>query len=79
MSEKYETATTVVSYSGPGLGTIVFIVFLILKLTGAANIPWFWVFFPLWIMPAVIFGLFLLAAIISGIILLFITIFGDHD
>lgn len=79
MSEKYGSATTVVSYSGPGLGTIVFIVFLILKLTGAANIPWFWVFFPLWIIPAVLISLVLLAAIISGFILLFITIFGDHD
>jgi hypothetical protein len=41
--------------SSIGIGTIIFIVLLILKLTGAVpGLTWFWVFFPLWIGPAVI-------------------------
>lgn len=56
------------SGSSIGIGTIVFIVLLILKLTGAApGLTWFWVFFPLWIVPAVVLVLF-------GILML-ITIF----
>lgn len=50
-----------------GIGTIVFIVLLVLKLTGAApGLTWFWVFFPLWIVPAVVlvlFGILVLIAI----------------
>jgi hypothetical protein len=50
-----------VVYRGCGLGTMVFIVFLVLKLllsggviTGDfAWLTWFWVFFPLWIGPAI--------------------------
>lgn len=54
--------------SSIGIGTIVFIVLLILKLTGAApGLTWFWVFFSLWIVPAVVLVLF-------GILML-ITIF----
>lgn len=53
--------------SSIGIGTIVFIVLLILKLTGAApGLTWFWVFFPLWIVPAVVlvlFGILMLIAI----------------
>ena len=56
--------------SSIGLGTIgaiVFIVLLILKLTGAApGLTWFWVFFPLWIVPAVVLaflGILILIAI----------------
>lgn len=41
------------------IGIIVFIVLLILKLTGAApGLTWFWVFFPLWIGAAVVLVLF---------------------
>lgn len=54
--------------SSIGIGTIVFIVLLVLKLTGAVpGLTWFWVFFPLWIVPAVVLVLF-------GILML-ITIF----
>lgn len=31
------------------LGTILFIVFLVLKLTGNINWSWWWVFSPIWI------------------------------
>ena len=50
--------------SSIGIGTIVFIVLLILKLTGAApGLTWFWVFFPLWIGPAVVLVILILIAI----------------
>lgn len=47
-----------------GLGTILFIVFLILKLTGVISWAWIWVFMPL-IVPV---ALFLLLLLIAGII-----------
>lgn len=56
--------------SSIGIGTIVFIVLLILKLTGVApGLTWFWVFFPLWIVPAV-------AVCLLGIIMLITMIFS---
>lgn len=56
--------------SSIGIGTIVFIVLLILKLTGAApGLTWFWVFFPLWIVPVA-------AICLIAIIVLIATIFG---
>lgn len=54
-----------VVYVGPGLGTITFIVFLILKLIGVVTFSWFWVFFPLWIAPATILGIIILVWLIS--------------
>lgn len=35
--------------NGLGLGTVLFIVFLILKLTGNIDWSWWWVTSPLWI------------------------------
>jgi hypothetical protein len=50
------------------------LILLILKLSGAVQISWFWVFFPLWIVPAIMLGIFalvvacgLLALLVSGI------------
>ncbi len=34
---------------GIGLGTVIFVVFLILKLTGLINWSWWWVTAPIWI------------------------------
>ena len=59
--------TTTVS-GGIGLGTILFIIFLVLKLTGHITWSWFWVIFPLWIGPAVIIGILIIVLIICGII-----------
>lgn len=39
------------------LSTVLFIVFLVLKLTGYISWSWWWVIAPLWIGPAVIFGI----------------------
>lgn len=47
--------------SGMGIGMVLFIVFLILKLTGTINWSWWWVTSPLWIPLA-------LGGIIIGII-----------
>lgn len=56
--------------SSIGIGTIVFIVLLVLKLTGAApGLTWFWVFFPLWIVPVA-------AICLIAIVMLITTIFG---
>ena len=50
------------SSNGLGLGTVVFIVFLVLKLTGYITWGWFWVIAPLWMIP--------LAQITLGFVLL---------
>lgn len=47
--------------NGIGIGMILFIVFLILKLTGTIDWSWWWVISPLWI-P------FAAAAVILGIV-----------
>lgn len=52
---------------GLGLGEVLFIVFLILKLTGVINWSWWWVTAPLWIS----FGLTLIVIIIVSIIMAF--------
>jgi hypothetical protein len=48
------------SSNGVGLGTVLFLIFLILKLTNTIDWSWWWVTSPLWI-PAgillIIFGL----------------------
>ena len=41
--------TNKASSSGLGLGSVLFIVFLILKLTGNINWSWWWVTSPLWV------------------------------
>lgn len=54
--------------SGIGLGGVIFIVFLILKLAGigqVANWSWWWVTSPLWIPAAIVLGLTLLIVIIK--------------
>ena len=46
--------------SGIGLGGVVFIVFLVLKLAGigqVANWSWWWVTSPLWIPIVLVFGI----------------------
>ena len=45
--------------TGIGLDTILFVVFLILKLTGYIDWSWWWVLAPFWI-EAIIFVLFII-------------------
>lgn len=56
------------SSSGIGLGTILFVVFLVLKLTGNINWSWWWVTAPLWI-----------PVILVGVVLLLISLFAIID
>jgi len=54
--------------SGLGIGTILFLIFLTLKLGGwgiVATWSWWWVFFPLWIPIAIILLIIIFAGIIS--------------
>ena len=56
------------SINGIGLGTVLFLIFLILKLTNTITWSWWWVTSPLWI-PVLIGIIFLLFAIIVEVIL----------
>ena len=47
----------------PGIGFIVWLVLLILKLCKVINIGWFWVWFPLWL-PIAISLVILIVAIL---------------
>ena len=49
------------------LGTILFIIFLILKLTDNIDWSWWWVTSPIWIPVAVLLAALLLALIIKSI------------
>ena len=53
------------SGGGIGLGGILFIVFLVLKLTHTVDWRWIWVFSPLWIPVGLVLFIILLVAIIS--------------
>ena len=55
--------------TGISLGTVLFIVFLILKLCGTITWSWWWVTAPLWIPAGIAIVLILLIAIISPTIL----------
>ena len=57
--------------SGIGLGSALFIIFLILKLNGLIDWSWVWVTAPLWIPIGLIFAI-LIAGILFGITLLVI-------
>lgn len=61
------------SNSGTGLSitSVLFIVFLVLKLTGNIDWSWWWVTSPLWIPIALIFGIVFLAILIVIISLIF--------
>ena len=52
---------------GIGLDIILFIVFLILKLTGEIDWSWWWVTSPLWIPVGIVFVIFIIAAFVLGI------------
>lgn len=53
--------------SGIGLDVILFVVFLILKLTGDIDWSWWWVTSPLWIPIAIGIVFIILGIIILGI------------
>ena len=53
--------------TGIGLDTILFVVFLILKLTGYIDWSWWWVTAPLWIPVAIGLVVIVIYVIILGI------------
>lgn len=57
--------------NGIGLGGVLFVVFLVLKLLGYINWSWWWVTAPLWI-PFALILLFLLIGLIIALIGAFI-------
>jgi len=60
-----------------GLGTIVFLIFLVMKLGEIGQVAewsWFWVTAPLWIPIAFLLGLGVTATLISLILLFFSNI-----
>ena len=56
---------------GMGLGTILFLIFLVLKLTNYIDWSWWWVTSPLWIPLVAVLGIAVIALILAGIIKLF--------
>jgi hypothetical protein len=50
------------SSSGLGIGTILFLIFMVLKLTNYIDWSWWWITAPLWI-PIIILGVVVLIAI----------------
>lgn len=56
---------------GPGLGGCLFLVFLVLKLTGYIDWSWWWVTAPLWGGIALVLGIWLIFMIIMVIAALF--------
>ena len=60
---------------GVGLPTILFVVFLVLKLTGNIDWSWWWVTSPLWIPVAFAVTILVLAIIIAAIV----GMFGGKD
>ena len=59
-----------VSSSGIGIGGAVFIVFLVLKLTGHITWSWWWVTSPLWIPVGIALAIIAVILIIAVIIAL---------
>lgn len=61
-----DTASTTTN-SGLSFGTVLFIVFLVLKLTGVIAWSWWWVTAPLWIPFAIVAGVLLVGVLIWGV------------
>lgn len=58
------------SSGGAGTVTLLWVIFLILKLTNVIDWKWLWVFSPIWISASAAVGLGLLFFIVIGLILL---------
>jgi hypothetical protein len=73
------TRTVTVKANGIGLMGFIFLVFLVLKLTGVgsvANWSWWWVTSPLWLPTAIYWGFVVGLAVIALLIGVFVAIFG---
>lgn len=59
---------------GIGLGTLIFLVFLTLKLAGigeVANWSWWWVTSPLWLPAVIVIGFFLFVLLLKALFSIF--------
>jgi len=65
------------SSSGVGLTGVLFVVFLVLKLTGNIDWSWWWVTSPLWIPVAIALSIFVIVFFV--VILLLIFGFSPED
>lgn len=59
------------NYGGIGLAGILFVVFLVLKLTGHIDWSWWWVTSPLWLLVTIIIAVLLLIVGIGELIKFF--------
>lgn len=59
------------SSTGLSITSVLFIVFLVLKLTGNIDWSWWWVTSPLWIPIALVLGIVFLAVMIVIVALIF--------
>jgi hypothetical protein len=59
------------SSSGIGLTGVLFVVFLVLKLTGNIDWSWWWVTSPLWIPIALLGSIFIVVVFIIILLLIF--------
>lgn len=59
------------SSSGIGLAGILFIVFLVLKLTGNIDWSWWWVTSPLWIPLGLAFSIFIVVLLVVILLMIF--------
>jgi hypothetical protein len=53
------------SSSGVGLGTVLFLIFLVLKLVGVITWSWWWVTSPLWIPVALILMFIIIGVLVT--------------
>jgi len=60
--------------STSGLGTVLFLIFLVLKLTGNIDWSWWWVTAPLWIGLAIIIIVGLSAILVLGVAKAFLSL-----
>jgi hypothetical protein len=59
------------SSSGIGLTGVLFVVFLVLKLTGNIDWSWWWVTSPLWIPVAILLSIMFIAIIVFILLVIF--------
>lgn len=65
MGERTPKGEIVNKSNGIGIGTLLFCIFLVLKLTKTIDWSWWWVTAPLWIPLTFVATIFLAAAIMS--------------
>lgn len=58
------------TFSLVSMGFITWLVFLILKVTGAWNISWFWVWFPFWLPWAIELGFLIIIFLVALVVFL---------